>query len=529
MALTGSELSIVVTGTDTDGVVWTMQPIGLEIVYAANQIPYAGLELDASAIKMLCDFDAKYRRTRVSIEVTSTLGCMTFDGLIDGLTMHQSFGSISLMMVVKSAYQVLTETYPRVPGIHPTSADLFIRSDLISANTNSNVYSFYQGLAGSSFPKDSTNTMQFIVSYMKNLITNQQSIIEASSPISILAEVITLAKTLSAPQLALAAEKLNSIDTTATDGFSFTISSTPVALQVMKGIADSRDSLFNTLVSMLNTFGCSLVIGANKAFVVPDVGFVSSVHRPTIIAPGEESSRVNEIYPSQYTSISFNDNGYRDIKACYVVSMETVNNTVNLPTTTVGSYVDEDENVKGGVLVVMLPADIAMASMPNYLKAIQNNHKALASGTDNLSEEFEEGELKANIEASQKEVNDGNNTISRQYVDNWAQLKYLQAKYNDRTGNFTTVFDPNWAPSAVGTLYTRHPGTYIDFFVSRVTHRFQMSVPNQGVATTSVDFNCGRMGSNVVGSGIDTVDLFDYNASDSYAYANKFVADVTGN
>jgi hypothetical protein len=111
------------------------------------------------------------------------------------------------------------------------------------------------------------------------------------------------------------------------------------------------------------------------------------------------------------------------------------------------------------------------------------------------------------------------------YMNQWAQMEYCRMKYDDRTGNISSVFNNNFAPGCVGTLYTRTPGAWLDYFVTDVTHSFVINPPSTGQAVTSINFKSGRMGATA-DVGLDFLDLYSYGYSQAAEFGNKFLDDI---
>ena len=108
-----------------------------------------------------------------------------------------------------------------------------------------------------------------------------------------------------------------------------------------------------------------------------------------------------------------------------------------------------------------------------------------------------------------------------QFMADLAQLKYMEAKYHDRTGVLNMPFDPNWSPGGPGLVYTRYPGIYLDFYVLAVEHHIAVNPSNNGTATTSVKFTSGRIGNTP--SGLDVVDLYKYDQTDARKFMQEFI------
>ena len=118
----------------------------------------------------------------------------------------------------------------------------------------------------------------------------------------------------------------------------------------------------------------------------------------------------------------------------------------------------------------------------------------------------------------------------KQFVKDWAELRYYQLKYSDRLGSYSRVFNPNVAPGCVGSIYLREPGAFIDHFVTQVVHEIHLHAPSGGTAMTQVSFNCGRLGAigtTLLRAGMKSFSLFDgFNAATSQAVAEAFIKDT---
>jgi hypothetical protein len=268
---------------------------------------------------------------------------------------------------------------------------------------------------------------------------------------------------------------------------------------------------------------------------VPNIGFLKMSH--TNVGLRQLSSTPNVVYPAQYNSFSFNDNGYTDIRAMALRAPSTMTVTSFKSNSEIGFYVDP--YARGGVMVQDAPTFAALggslldSSFQDKLQqsvAAKAPNTAPGSGTAPTSAQALaelDAQLTADAILSVKRSDKLRSEVLK-YCNEWAQIKYYQAKYSDRVGNFTTLFNPNFAPGAVGQLYTRHPGTYIDFFVTGVTHSLRLAPEAQGEAITTVSFNSGRIGANALATGVDNVSFFNYSAATSLEYARRFVNDVSG-
>jgi len=459
-------------------------PSGVDILYTYNQIPYATVELTPDLLPLFCDFET-VRRKKATIHVVTTEGCITFDGLIDGLTMHQSVGNITFRLVVKSTFQVLLECYPKLPGLHPASIGLFSRNEILKVNPDAQSYLDTVNIGSLVKPDSSKNVIDFALSCTKAFVANQEHIelFSAGNPDAY--KIVEVAKALATTTLPLAKEKLERINTTYVDGMTITASDYSVSNVILQQLVETGESIFDNIIKICGLFGVAFVVGNESAYFVPDVGFLKMQHDVS----GKVSSTVNVVYPSQYDSFSFDDNGYRDIKACYVLSDENATYQNKPMVAELGGYVDEDPKVTGGVLIVALPVVVALGSAGKYFEQLQVTHQAVQAGIQSLKDVLTAEQIQQQLNEAENNFKLAAIDVEKRFVKSWAQLKYCQAKYMDRNGSYRTLFNPNVAPASMGRLYTKHPGTYIDHYVTTVQHSFRLTPPNGGEATTTVNFS----------------------------------------
>jgi len=108
-------------------------------------------------------------------------------------------------------------------------------------------------------------------------------------------------------------------------------------------------------------------------------------------------------------------------------------------------------------------------------------------------------------------------------IRNYAETKFYQARYGDRLGTITLDFNPDWVPGTGGSLYIRETGVFIAFYVTGVTHRIDLSPPNNGSATTIINFSCGRIGSDPVG--VDKDMFLGYDRDKEEKLQNRYLGD----
>lgn len=508
-------------------------PTGASISYRIADIPTAVLSLAPGAIPAFCNFDS-LRRSMVEIQISTVNGCLVFDGYLDGLSSQMNVGGVSISLVVKSGWQLMREIDPKLPGYSPSSVDMFRWAEVIKFSGDPDNVLTQETLNALNQTAADGPAIDGILNVLKTILIRKADYAQYVSNPNYNSALVLIYEVLKSTHLTIGKTLLDNVVTSYLSGMRVGLT-TPFALnQIMQVVSMNHLSIFDLLLNLLALFECTLVIGNRKSYVIPNVGFLK-INHPAGVNRGEVSSYPNILFPAQYEAYSFNDNGYKDIRACALVSDSVLPPTTgdNLNTPTIGYYIDP--NAKGGVIVETLPLFINMAG---YISNYNSQYKAqtATSSGDNFSKSASKAAPSTNITRQETETRTtpvvasaANSLLNDEmyYANEWAKLKYLQAKYIDRTGTVSMAFNPRFAPGAVGTMYTRQPGTWLDFFVQAVTHEIRIDAPSVGTATTSIAFNCGRMG-NSSDAAIDKIDFFEFDATSSLNYASEFVQDVTG-
>lgn len=509
----------------------TLYPNGVSIYYPMNEIPVVELDLDANALALICDFE-QYRRALVTVEVLTTKGCLYFDGLVDGLSFAQTQGSISNKLIIKNRFQLLREVVPKLPGLTVGSANPYQRNNSLKVDGDSpdqlinkvllTAYAKSQlNARGLSIPRFIIN---FTIAVLDELERVPLALANAPSLRPYL-EIVQQSEAFRAARFPLIRGLLLSLDTQAVDGSNITAGDSTLFEMILQTFINSEEDLFSTLVNLLNAFGCSLIFGNTIGYVVPDAGFLSQPHFSKINVT-KHSSIPNVIFPAEYTDFSFNDNGYKDIKGVILDAGPNVNDPMQnygLRIDT-GRYFDPTVSV-GGIMVAPLPRYMTPALYYAFLTENSGNHKVIQSGQAQAASKTDPDKILAAIRNPAPSFDA---YLKKRYeiLDNMAQMEYLKAKYSDRSGSIVAIFDTGWAPGAIGTIYTRNPGTYIDMFVTSVNHQFRIS-SNSAQANTYISFRCGRVGNNAAGTGLGKVNFHEYDYLKARAYCNRFINNVT--
>ena len=520
--------SILLTVT-VNGVSEKFYLTGVSVSYGVNAIPQVLVDLTPAHLNILCNIE-KYRRQPCTLEVKTERGCLNFSGLVDGLSENMVFGHVGLTLVIKSQYQSLLETYPKIPGLHPASIGLFQRKDVISTTpADATFFDRWAIIAGNlpqlASPKI-THVIQYIVELIKLALSTQNDAKKFTTPgINGSDEIIKLIEKIGPDTITKSIALLENVDTSAVIGIMNGADNQNWYRMADELVLQNKsfDNLFELLMSALSAFGCALIIANEKAFVVPATGYLKQTHIE--VPPKARSNEPNVLYPADYSSYSMNDSGYRDISACFVLSDTDVVFEFQRNNASLGSYIDKDS--KGGVLIVDLPKTISFLVAGLQAKSTETKRNDVSAGAPPFTGLVTKEQISTAIETAKLKVYEEGKAQLKTSMDNWAQLKYLEAKFDDRTGGVTGALNFDLVPGLPITIYSRRPGGYIDGYVTSVTHTIKLNAPDSGVAETTVNLNGIRVG--VIGkeTGLDKVALFDYDISKARKVAAAFVTDIS--
>lgn len=533
---------------------------GITISYAINTIPIARLtvsaaELATAAPELLCNPDKfKKRKNTIHIVIKSKTGCINFRGYFDGLNVIQTPGGFDYSIMVKNQFQPLVEIFPKLMGILPGSIPPL----------RAGVNFLYQAVAGKTLPFDiayksalkaktiSTKEFLSVVAYffelLRILVEEQQtmsiSIVPADGTINSNPALMQLIKTNAYKDtLKLGAEILKKFDLTPVEDCK--AKSVGCAPEIVDIAARDQTSLWEMILEACNKMSCAVVVGNNKAWIVPHASFLKfPTAKPLFQELTTGSGLVNTAYPAEYNNFSVSDTSYKSIRACYVSnqghSFSTVHGNFAASTKNWGCYPDTGDDPKavpdfpedGGTGILVLRSD-------DYLFHIVNGTFVNSEILKNQSKPKESpcsgapvGKPAAEVPVDNKQATDYakiNEKHAKEVMNAYAKSKFLQAKYQDRTGSFSLMFNPNWVPGSSGSLYSRVPGMCFNFYVDNVTHNIQLSSPHVGSAITQVSFSACRFhGDPAQVPGIDKDPLYNYGLSDMKDFQKAWVSDVTG-
>lgn len=510
------------------------KPIGVNIEYGVGRIPTAVIDVDASTIDkaFLCNPESKWRQ-EMSLQVKTAKGCLAFDGLFDGISISQTPGDVHYSIVLKSRWQRFLEAYPRAPGISPNSVPIFFRSD----NTFMNIGfpdQIYQKIR---FGPDGVLKQQgnpipnFIIDAAKAVVTLEQGFESFQSLMGInMEDYYELLKNPRYQEtLRVCKELFDKINFTAVAGCPYQAGTN--SLEMIRVLTNGGLTIWDMMLEGLALIQCTLLVGNEQAWVVPMDSFLKIPHtQPSFRDKSDVSSTdkiPNTAYPSEYSNYLLNSNGYKDIYACYLISGDISEGNTKMHTyLDAGHFIDKDSKATGAVIErVSSFMTFPMFGGATLNTDTQNNKKNGVPHVQKGKQEWKD--IQQKIKENTKRFEGAVDTARKTIGNNLAQLKYYQAKYGDRTGSFATEFNPKWVPGTTGTLYTRYPGIWIDFYVTNVSHRISLSAPSNGTAITVISFSSARSGKDGEIAGIDNYDFFQYNTGGMLTVQRDWIDDTT--
>ena len=298
------QVQITVTSSDAtlNGILGQTNIVGATFNYGINRIPVAQLHLDPSSLKLFCDFD-QARRKPVSIIVNSVLGCLRFDGLIDGNSISQQPGGLSTSLIVKHPFTYLNEIYPRILGLNASTMNSFAINQTLSVDTaqvgtENTLGGFIRGIQpapnyGLTQLDTNLNIIDYIVSIMSAIVASQvtgasvltlnQSTVDNTPVIGSALSRVIEAGQLNSKNLGPTIQNLLSqINTQFTQGFSLPASTPSFCTLPLTDICTLEDTIFHNLLKLINQYGCVLVIGNETAFIIPETPYLKITKNATL-------------------------------------------------------------------------------------------------------------------------------------------------------------------------------------------------------------------------------------------------------
>jgi hypothetical protein len=289
------------------------------------------------------------------------------------------------------------------------------------------------------------------------------------------------------------------------------------------------NTLLDNYLNFLQEINCTLIISNTKMFVVPYNSFLKQPHGN--IGEGEIQYKPNRAGPADYDSYVYNDNGYKDIAYVIILGAGVFGGGTNTGENIHDRFVTATHkapksNASGVLAVKAHPWMMASASQTQGKDAIDLK-RAIENGSISPFVTPFEASLNAiqkPTAARQKEKKTNLESTMKEIMDNYAETKFYQARFTDRTGMLHMNFNPDWVPGTGGTFFVRETGMWIDFYVTNVTHNISTSAPNQGDATTTVNFCCGRMGKDP--EGVTSDKFLGYDQGKENSVRQNFLSDI---
>jgi hypothetical protein len=523
-----SDVSLTVTGLP-------FKFTGCTFTYAPNMIPTAVLSVDP-AVSDLCNIES-LRRKEVSICAKTPSGSLRFFGLFDGLQISQTPGGLSFSAVVKSQFQRLLEVYTIFPGLHPISANPFQQVSAFTSDPE-RVSSLNFGLTEIILFNEKTKVSLSGMSFPRAILEVLKAGLKAQEQFtyttnaggsSLLGNPDVYDQVFKNKNYAenrrRAIQLLEAVDISAVESMVLTPQDVTAQLLLKQMLFSSNTSVWQALVSAFNAITCNVVVANNKIFVLPANAFYKVPE--TKFTTGTQPKDPNVFSPAQYRTFQAFDNGYIDIGAVFMAGNLMSQNAGIRQTGLVGSFSPEDS--KGAaVYVEELPYWLSEFQTAIRSRLMSNKRKIQAGREANLrpgySDEEAAKDAKMALMESERLEKDANNSLKAIY-DAYAQARYYQLKYNDRTGSLSTVFSNRVVPGSVGVVYSAFPRVRVDCFVSQVQHTIDMSPPNSGVALTSVSLSACRVNFS---STIEKDLLFLADYQKIKGVQEKFLSDLGG-
>jgi len=546
-------------------------PIGVTINYSVGNIPTCVIDIAPApsdevkidklpgAESILSKLDSYKRKDdiTVDIEVGTHVGPssskdpvkhkLQFAGMLDGISLANSVGSTSYQAIVKGHAQTLLEVTITMPGLYPTSENIYkipFNSTMFTAPTSGGgtVSAWHsaavcQGIDFKASPIEFYT--KFLIGMLKRQLSGWEQFIGGSQASQ--SRIRTpMEKILKDKVYTVAVEKavkiLEGVDlSSVTGGYlsKLAMNNNLISSYTKDFFFSSSPVLLENYLNYLNQLGCTLVFGQSKSFVVPINSFIEQEHTPP--EKRRMQDKPNMAYPADYNGYVYNDNGYRDVATVLLSNVGYYGGTLASQSTTtwgpyVGSYTDEEHIISkaSGVLIMHAHPFMAFSDAgANKPEANQKGKAACDAGSMyEDKEQITDVENSEDLPQGEKKAVEDNRKPFKDMLDNYAEQKFLQVRYGDRQGSMTLSFNPNWVPGASGTLFIRSTEMFLEFYVTSVTHRVDLSPPANGSAITTINFNCGRMGKQTIGVSKD--EFLGYDGKKEKDFQKKFIADITG-
>lgn len=551
-----SDVELTVTGLSG------VTPVGVSINHSVGSIPTATIDLapdDPGVIKILggakgvlADVDQAKRKEEITINISTKTytgkperdnNSLEFVGYLDGLSLGNTVGGNSYQAIIKGKQQVLLEITTMTPGLYPTSINIYKIpgwGGLVNAQAPDQgaerAWGIVTATQGIKLDQPPIQAYTDILRELIDIQLNRWQLFVGTE--KLVTERTSLEKTFNDPRykkaLTRAKEMFADIDFTAIEGGAHDslVTSYPfVSGKLLSIFSSGSNILLENYMNFLSYMGCSLIFSNNKMYVIP----INSMIKQPTSAPGfrQLQDEPNAANPADYNSYLYNDNGYRDILSVLVTCPENIGGLFlggpTFASGALGEYIEEDGLTQAsGVLVVPIHPFMLLAhhtDRPSDAKDAKSRLDSVSESMYDTKKAYEsvKQQVKQAYVSRDKEKKESQAEFLKPLSDNYAEIKFYQARYADRQGTITMDFNPGWVPGTGGRLYIRETGMFIAFYVNSVTHRVDMSAPNAGTAMTIVNFNCGRIGSSPAGVSEDK--FFGYDIGKEKKIQEAFLQD----
>jgi hypothetical protein len=538
-------------------------PIGFTVTYQIGAIPTAEIHFAPGAIRplkisgppsgLLANVDSEKRKNDITVdlEIDTYAGRVAgrktrklkFVGLLDGVSISNLVGGNSYRAILKNKAQVLLELTTLMPGLYPSSVNIYKNPDFAIALKKGGDEETAMKAWGRLISDEAVFSKPPIECYkdiIKKIIEKQQNgWPEFCGTNKIIGEKQVFEKVFNDPRYKKALERakeiFDKIDLSAVQGGSQPKKS--AMSLVFQGIANAFSAgpniLLENFLNFLNSVGVTLIFGNSKIFAVP----INSVINQELTVPSLKKlqDKPNICYPADYNSYTYSDNGYRDISTVIVNTDGYVGGTylggITFDNGAVAHFAEEkDISQASGVLVVrahpwLLMSPIATLSTDSK-EGRKNQDLPGVPQTEEGAEDFNSSttEAKGDAASRQKEKDEDVKKQLKTVLDNYAETKFYQSRYADRQGSITMDFNPDWVPGTSGALYVRESQMWLVFYVVSVTHTVEVGAPNNGTALTIINYNCGRMGKKP--PGVDKDEFLGYDKGKESSVRQQFIQDI---
>jgi len=493
----------------------------VDIYYRYNQVPTATIGIDPTAGDFLSDLEGQRRKSYfVEVEVQGR-GKVRFEGLFDGFPFTQAVGGFGYQINMVGNQQKILETYPEIVGVHPSSLSYFERfssSFLAREGDKSRVIR--------AFGVDPTglSLAEFFVKSVAAYLSQAFRVPRVSKAKLDEGLNALISSSVYKKREEEAQKLLENFDFTGVSNTALFASDSAITTTILNIIYQTNTNVWETILNGLGSMGLCLIPGNEKTFVVPENTFLKPDN--SIGGLQAKSSTPNALYPADYTSLTFNDSGYVDIGHCYLIP-DTAGlvqeDIIGFRTLRSGSFSDPKSK---GASILLTDGGMFGAMSGVQFSALRQKleREARASTAPAVQGELSKEDYEKAVQAADDSAREAYEDALQRFLNKLAEIKYYQSKYSDRTGSVLAEFSPLWCPGTPGTVYTRFPGIFVDFFVQEVHHHIAKNPDASGEAYTTISFSSGRVGKERIGS--DSDGLYNYTNAVASSVQKSFIKDI---